>query len=54
MSVRESAAIQTFPLNFRFIGHMGSAYRQVGNAVPVEFAYKIAMSILDSYAQIAK
>jgi len=37
MSVRESALIQTFPLNFEFIGSMGSMYRQVGNAVPVLF-----------------
>ena len=38
MSIRESAAVQTFPLNFEFIGKMNSCYRQVGNAVPVEFA----------------
>lgn len=38
MSVRESATIQTFPLDFEFVGRMGSAYRQVGNAVPVRLA----------------
>ena len=38
MSVRESALIQTFPLDFEFVGSMGSMYRQVGNAVPVLFA----------------
>ncbi|CAN5577416.1 DNA cytosine methyltransferase [soil metagenome] len=37
MSVRESALIQTFPMNFEFVGSMGSMYRQVGNAVPVLF-----------------
>lgn len=37
MSVRESAIIQTFPLDFEFVGSMGSSYRQVGNAVPVLF-----------------
>jgi DNA (cytosine-5)-methyltransferase 1 len=37
MSVRESAIVQTFPLNFEFKGSMGSMYRQVGNAVPVLF-----------------
>ena len=37
MSVRESAVVQTFPLNFEFVGSMGSMYRQVGNAVPVLF-----------------
>lgn len=38
MSVRESATVQTFPLDFEFLGRMGSAYRQVGNAVPVRLA----------------
>ncbi len=37
LSVRESALIQTFPLNFTFTGKLGSMYRQVGNAVPVLF-----------------
>ncbi len=31
VSVRESAAIQTFPLDFEFIGGLGSMYRQIGN-----------------------
>lgn len=38
MSVRESALIQTFPMDFEFFGSMSSMYRQVGNAVPVLFA----------------
>jgi DNA (cytosine-5)-methyltransferase 1 len=38
MSIREQATIQTFPLKFEFIGKMNSCYRQVGNAVPVQFA----------------
>jgi DNA (cytosine-5)-methyltransferase 1 len=38
MSVRESAIIQTFPLDFEFFGSMGSMYRQIGNAVAVRFA----------------
>jgi len=37
MSVRESALIQTFPLDFEFVGSMSSMYRQIGNAVPVLF-----------------
>jgi DNA (cytosine-5)-methyltransferase 1 len=35
MSVRESAWVQTFPLDFVFAGGLNSMYRQVGNAVPV-------------------
>lgn len=38
MSVRESALIQTFPIDFEFTGSMTSMYRQIGNAVPVKFA----------------
>ena len=37
LTVRESAAVQTFPNTFEFIGSVGSAYRQVGNAVPVVY-----------------
>jgi DNA (cytosine-5)-methyltransferase 1 len=42
MTVREQAIIQTFPLDFEFFGSISSMYRQVGNAVPVKLAYKIA------------
>lgn len=45
MSVREQATIQTFPLNFEFIGAMSSCYRQVGNAVPVEFARHLGIML---------
>lgn len=38
LSIRESASVQTFPENFRFVGAMNSCYRQIGNAVPVKFA----------------
>lgn len=41
MSVRESAIVQSFPLDFEFFGSMGSMYRQIGNAVAVLFAKKI-------------
>ena len=38
MSIREQAILQTFPNEFSFFGKLNSCYRQVGNAVPVEFA----------------
>jgi DNA (cytosine-5)-methyltransferase 1 len=52
MSVRECALIQTFPLNFEFSGSLGNMYKQIGNAVPVLLAQKIAEEIkkeLDQY-----
>lgn len=45
MSIRESASIQTFPLDFEFVGKMGSAYRQVGNAVPVELGRALGVQL---------
>lgn len=45
MSIRESALIQTFPIDFEFFGSMTSCYRQVGNAVPVLFAETIAKNL---------
>jgi DNA (cytosine-5)-methyltransferase 1 len=45
MSVRESALVQTFPINFEFIGSMGSMYRQVGNAVPILFGQHLGNSL---------
>ncbi|MCX6746878.1 MAG: DNA cytosine methyltransferase [Candidatus Pacearchaeota archaeon] len=38
ISVREAAAIQTFPDNYVFYGNMSENTKWVGNAVPVRFA----------------
>ncbi|RHW46154.1 DNA cytosine methyltransferase [Dermacoccus abyssi] len=35
ISVREAALLQTFPLDFNFLGSFKSVTRQIGNAVPV-------------------
>lgn len=45
MSVRECALIQTFPIDFDFVGSLGKMYTQIGNAVPVLLAKKIAEGI---------
>lgn len=49
LTIRESAAIQTFPDNFEFVGAMNSCYRQVGNAVPVQFAFTIGKHMVDTF-----
>jgi DNA (cytosine-5)-methyltransferase 1 len=52
MSVRECAIIQTFPDDFVFCGSLGNMYLQIGNAVPVLLANKVASLIrkeLDNY-----
>lgn len=46
MTVREVARVQTFPDDFIFIyDDVNIGYKMVGNAVPVNLAYHVAMSI---------
>lgn len=45
ITVREAAVLQSFPLDFNFVGSMGSAFEMIGNAVPVEFAKRIALAL---------
>lgn len=44
-SVREAARIQTFPDRYELHGAWGEAMRQLGNAVPVLLAQKVAASV---------
>lgn len=46
MTVREIARIQGFPDDFRFIyKNINDAYKMIGNAVPVNLSYEIAIAI---------
>ena len=46
MSVREVARVQGFPDDFKFIyENVDTAYKMIGNAVPVNLAYEIAVEI---------
>ncbi|MCD7781413.1 MAG: DNA cytosine methyltransferase [Methanosphaera sp.] len=47
LSARECAILQSFPDDFIFHGSLSSMYRQIGNAVPVLLAQKIAESTID-------
>lgn len=44
-TIRENARCQSFPDSWQFCGTVGSQYRQVGNAVPVNLAYEIGKNI---------
>jgi DNA (cytosine-5)-methyltransferase 1 len=52
LTVREAAALQSFPADFRFScgtnNNKATQYRQIGNAVPVEMATAVARSIRQS------
>ena len=48
LSIREYARIQSFPDEWEFKGSVGSKYKQIGNAVPVNFAYHVGRAILAS------
>ena len=45
-TVREYARIQTFPDNWDFSGSVSQQYKQIGNAVPVNFAKEVGYSII--------
>ena len=46
MTIREIARVQGFPDDFQFIyTETNNAYKMIGNAVPVNLAYEIAMAI---------
>lgn len=51
-TVRESARIQSFPDEWQFIGNMASKYKQIGNAVPVNFAKEIGLAIIEALKEI--
>ena len=46
MTIRETARVQGFPDDFKFIyKETNNAYKMIGNAVPVNLAYEIAVAI---------
>jgi DNA (cytosine-5)-methyltransferase 1 len=50
ITVEEAAAIQTFPAGMTWAGSQSARYRQIGNAVPPELAYRVALALRESLA----
>ena len=48
LTIREYARIQTFPDEWQFAGTQSVQYKQIGNAVPVNLAYAIGLSVVDA------
>lgn len=52
-TTREYARIQSFPDEWKFSGGTGAIYKQIGNAVAVNFGREIALSIIASLNQLS-
>ena len=50
ITVREAARLQSFPDDFFFEGSRSAAFKQIGNAVPVVLAHKIAVELKQQFA----
>lgn len=52
LTLKEAAAIQTFPSDYIFCGARNKQYRQIGNAVPSLFAFKVATALCAAYPNV--
>lgn len=51
-TVRESARIQTFPDDYKFVASWTESMRQIGNAVPVKLANAVGVSVLTQLEKV--
>ena len=47
MTVEEAAILQTFPVDFEFMGSQSSKYTQIGNAVPCNLGKAVVSMVID-------
>lgn len=52
ITVREAAILQSFPIDYKFVGSMSFCYKMIGNAVPVNMSKKIAESVFKTFNDI--
>ena len=48
ITAREAATLQSFPLDYQFLGTVKDQFKQIGNAVPIEMSRAIARSVRES------
>ena len=51
LTLKEAAALQSFPREYKFCGPISSQYTQIGNAVPCQLAFAVASAVLDAVDQ---
>ena len=51
LTIKECAAIQTFPEGYIFSGRKTKQYKQIGNAVPCRFAEAVASAVRNAYME---
>ena len=49
ITIREAARLQSFPDDYYFEGSRSAAFKQIGNAVPVVLAHKIAKELKEQF-----
>lgn len=54
LSARECAILQTFPLEYDFTGALNKMYTQIGNAVPVKLATRVAAGICEAIEKYSR
>lgn len=47
ITIREAALLQSFPIDYKFVGSNAYCFKMIGNAVPVLFAKGIAKAMFD-------
>lgn len=53
ITVGEAAAIQEFPVSWRFQGSTQSKFRQIGNAVPIRLGQVLGLALMESLTDAA-
>jgi DNA (cytosine-5)-methyltransferase 1 len=51
LTTQEAAVLQSFPLDYKFYGSQSSVFKQIGNAVPCNLGYAMALMLFNCLKQ---